>query len=363
LVFVPGFAPNSRIISSYHPMKSLKGLVLLFRGKKISFFPLFSILVLGVAKPIWAMDLDPFPIFSFSRDELSISLFRRERPSFYWTNIGVPDVFFQNVRNLSKVPNNTYSVQGIEYGVSFSDWVTDQFQARVTLPFEANSLQEANQTIDATGNTVFANHNLQKFGDVEVAGAYLLTGKRESGNFLGLDGWFRIATGSNPFSLAFPLLSTGKGADREAVGFVMGQQAGGFSFFQSIHYEKTQPINLASTNLTLGPGTFQWPDNWDASGRIEYEVFRQVQRRVTFFYQLQMRYSGLMKFNQQVLTYGMGNTTDRLFFSTGGVVVRVDKTFSAEGQVDYFPFEPIGWAIPRQDVGVLFSMSLVFRPD
>jgi hypothetical protein len=303
----------------------------------------------------FALEMDPYPIFDFTRDSFSFTLFREERPSFYWVNIGVPDLFFNNVQQTSTTPSPTvYTMRSIEYGVRAQGWLTDQLQLRTTIPFEANAL------LDTVGNP----HNLTKLGDVEVGATYLLTGNREKGNFIGLDGWFRFPTGTNPFSQIYPLLSTGKGASQETFGIVLAQELSGFSFFQSIHYEKTQPISLDSSNPFLGAGTFQWPDNILAEGRVEYLVYHRAQRFISFYYDLRMRMSGLMEFNHEPLTYGLnplGQTTDMLFFSQGGMVVKVDKEFSAEGSVTFFPNE-FGFSVYRPDDGWIFSLSLVFRP-
>jgi hypothetical protein len=191
-----------------------------------------------------------------------------------------------------------------------------------------------------------------------------VAGQREKGGFIGLDGWYRFSTGSNPFNLSYPILSSGKGAPEEALGLIVSEELGGFSFFQSIHYQKTQPIELDASNPFLGAGTFQWPDNILAEGRVEYLVFHRAQRFVSLYYDLRLRMSGLMEFNHQPLNYGQnpnGQTTDQLFFSQGGIVVRVDKSFSAEGSVAFFPFE-FGMPIYRPDDGWIFSLSLVFRP-
>ncbi len=303
--------------------------------------------------PVPAMELDPFPSESFTRDAFSLSFFREERLSYYWVNIGVPDQFFNGVNQISNYPNTVaYQIQGMEYGLRAAGWLDDQLQLRATIPLEANAL------VDAEG----APHNVTQVGDVEIGATYLLLGKREKGNFIGLDGWYRFATGTNPFNLTFPLLSTGKGAPEEGVGLTSGQELGGFSFFQSIHYEKTQPISLESANPLWGSGTFQWPDNFRAMGRVEYLVFHQAQRLVSLFYELNIRVSGAMELNQQPVLYGTGQLTDRLLFSTFGLVVRVDKEFSVEGKGTYFPFEPIGFDKPRPDYGLIFSLSMQFRP-
>src|ERR1035441_7548848 len=109
--------------------------------------------------PCNSLELDPYPLFDFSRDSFNITFFREERPSFYWVNIGVPDLFFNGVKQLSSTPNPTvYSFRSIEYGVRTEGWLTDQLQFRATFPFEANAL------VDPGGNT----HNVEKVGDAEI---------------------------------------------------------------------------------------------------------------------------------------------------------------------------------------------------
>jgi len=224
-------------------------------------------------------------------------------------------------------------------------------------------------TVTSVGVTTNTTHSEEKFGDIEIGATFLLTGKREKGNYIGLDGWYRFPTGSNPFYQTYPLLGTGVGAAREALGIVMDQEAYGFSFFQSIHYENTDPIQLNS-NSYLGAGTFQWPDNWFFSGKISYLLFKLAQRQVTFYWQVRTRVSGLMNMNGQVLSYGnleyleynhlYNMTTDQLSFSTFGLDVQVDKTFSVDGQMTYFPWYLGG---SRPDQGVMFNLDLDFRPN
>ena len=314
--------------------------------------------------PSFALELDPYPVYDFSRDPFSIAFFREERPSFYWVNIGVPDFFFKGVLQTSSLPSTTvaYAVNSMEYGVQAKGWVDDRLQLRSTFPFESNAL------LDASGNT----HNVAALGDVEVAATYLVSGKREKGNFIGVDGWYRFATGTNPFQMTYPLLSTGMGAPQEAIGLVMAQEGGGFSFFQSIHYQTTQPLTLDAGNPFLGAGTFQWPDNILAEVRAEWLAYHRAQRFVSLFFELRMRMSGLMEFNHQPLTYGQDvyalapgtfvRTTDTLLFSKTGVLVRVDKDFSAEGSVTYFPTRNYWDPVYRPADGFLFSLSAVFRP-
>ena len=294
------------------------------------------------------MELDPYPTEAHSGDAFSIGFFREERPSFYWVNVGVPDAFFAGVSQISNPPV-VYSVRSIEYGVWFSGWLNDHWQARMVIPFEANALE------DAAGKT----QHLTQVGDMEVATTFLLTGKRERGFFAGLDGSFRLPTGSNPFTQPFPLLSSGKGVPEEKLGLLLGQEVGGFSFFQSIHYQTSQPLTLDPATSILGPGLFQWPDELFASGRIEWKVFQRSQRSVSLFYELSMRSSGLMTLDQKVLTYGQTLTTNRVLNSTFGLTVRAEKEFSAEGRLSYYPWVPFG-EVPAN--GLLFSLSLVFRP-
>jgi hypothetical protein len=149
------------------------------------------------------------------------------------------------------------------------------------------------------------------------------------------------------------------------LGLVAGEELDGFSFFQSVHYEKSSPINVDPSNSLFGSGTFQWPDNLFAEFRAEWAVFQRAQRALCLYYQLQMRASGEMLFNQAPISYGFAQgsrTTDLLFFSKVGVVVKVDKDFSADGNLAYFPEEfqliPVG----RPDSGWLFSFSIAFRP-
>jgi len=312
-----------------------------------------------------ALELDPFPLPEVSRDEFSISFFREERPSFYWLNAGVPDTFFNPVSVVSLSPNLVYSIRTIEYGARVQGWVTDQLNLRITFPFEGNALEDTG-SVNSAGATVNATHSAEKFGDIEVAGTYLLVGKWEKGNYIGLDGWYRFPTGSNPFYQSYPLLGTGVGAARQAIGLVMDQEAYGFSFFQSLNYETTDPVHLNATSY-LGAGTFHWPDDWFTSLRVSYQLYKLGQRAVSVYWMVRSRISGLMTFNGQVLSYGenknplnYGMTTDELTTSTFGMDVQVDKTFSVDGQLIYFPWYFGGIGRPNQ--GWMFNLSMDFKP-
>jgi hypothetical protein len=317
-------------------------------GIRLPSFFFFLFLSFNLPGSPRAIELDPYPVDHFSRDIFSIYVYREERPSFYWVNIGLPDEFFMGVKKISDVPLG-YSIRSIEYGLRSGYWMNDSWQIRLTLPLQSIALEEGEST-----------HHAIRIGDVEIGSTYLFLGNRKKGNFIGADGRFRFPTGSNPFQQAFPILSTGKGAPQETIGIVSGQQVGGFSFFQSIHYETTQSLALDPSNPILGPGVFQWPDTLHALGRIEWLVFQRAQRFVSLFCQARMRMSGFMKLDDQLIYYGQGLLNDQLFFTTGGLTVQVDKDFSVGGQLSYFPSEYLNK--PRPDNGLLFSLSLMFNP-
>jgi hypothetical protein len=319
-------------------------------GTWLAFSSFFLLLSFNLPSSSRAIELDPYPVDFFSRDVFSIYAYREERPGFYWVNIGVPDAFFEGVKKISDSPLG-FSVRSIEYGVRASYWLSDVWQIRLTLPMQAIAIEDTRETALHT----------TRIGDVEIGSTFLFQGDRKKGNFIGLDGWLRLPTGSNPFRQAFPLLSTGKGVPQETFGIVSGQQVGGFSFFQSIHYETTQPLTLDSSNPALGPGVFQWPDNFHALGRIEWLVFQRAQRFASLFLQVRLRMSGLMKLDDQSIYYGQSLVSDQLYFATGGLTVRVDKDFSVGSQLSSFPFLGSTYK-SRPDFGWLFTLSLMFSP-
>ncbi len=316
-----------------------------------------------------AIELDPYPVYDAFHDEFSIAFYREEKPNCFWVNTGLPDVFFNGVSQISPPSSSTvtYDLKGIEYGLRFSGWVTDQWRFTATIPFEANVMH------GSAGVTTI--HNLEQFGDLEIGTVFLLDGKRQKGNFIGLDGWFRFATGTNPFTQPYPILSSGRGASSGALGVIAGQDFWNeFSVLESFHYEQTLPITLDAANTAgFAAGTFQWPDNVEALGRIEWHFFHRAQREASLFYQFSMRTGGLMLLNGQSQTYGQvyedlggGNlvpfaTTNQLFSSTAGLLMRIDNEFSAEVDVSNFPTYFI---TPRYfpDGGLVLSLSLIFRP-
>ncbi|HET9869031.1 MAG TPA: hypothetical protein VFR02_00845, partial [bacterium] len=268
-----------------------------------------------------AVQMDPLPFENFSQDGFAFSVYRYEKPSFYLLSSGLPDLFFAGIKELSSPtpgrPNDplTFSLRGVEYGFQASAWPFEDLQLRLSLPFEATALE------DLSGVT----QSRQNVGDLEAGATWLLTGKRSGGDFLGLDGWFRFATGTNPFGeAAYPILATGKGTPEGSLGAVLRQQVGRFSLFESVHYVHPLPLALGD-NPYLGPGTFQWPDELQALGRIEFLAFERGERLVTLFYEYRFRKVGTMSFQGEPLPYDDGHFADQLFYSGGGLTVRVDS--------------------------------------
>ncbi len=163
--------PTSLICSSVFEMK--KDCWSFFSTQRKFIWFLMAVILFFSLLPseIRALELDPYPVFDFSRDAFSITTFREERPSFYWVNTGVPDIFFNGVQQLSSPNPIVYSMRSIEYGVQTKGWVSDDLQLRTTIPFEANAL------VDPSGNT----HNVAKLGDVEIGATFLIVGTKEKG--------------------------------------------------------------------------------------------------------------------------------------------------------------------------------------
>jgi hypothetical protein len=314
----------------------------------------------------WSIQMDPAPFENFSRDDFSFSIYRVELPSFYLISSGLPDFFFANLAPALSNPPLVYNLRSIDYGFQVNAWVTEDIQLRINLPFEANTLEDSNL------NAITLDYNTdsqQNIGDLELGATYLLSGRRSGGNFIGLDGWYRFATGSNPFSqystgsspnLPEPLLATGKGTPEGSLGFILQQQLGRFSLFEGLHYQHSLPLVLTSSDSFIGPGVFQWPDELQALGRVEFLVFERAQRMVTFFYELSMRKTGSMFFNHIPVTYDQGHYEDQLFFSGGGITVRVDPQMTVEGELTYFPAALDGQS--RPDDGLLLFLSVIYRP-
>lgn len=324
----------------------------MFAPLRIGFWSLvFAVFLAGDA---WAIQMDPIPFENFSQDSLSFSVYRYEKPSFYLVSSGLPDFFFDNITKLSDpsaAPGAPliYSLREIEYGFQVSAWPTRNLQVRLSLPFEANALE------DLSGVT----QSEQNVGDLEAGAAYLLWGKRTGGGYLGVDGWYRFSTGTNPFDQAqYPILATGKGTPEGSLGLILRQQLGRFSFFESVHYQHSMPLRLGA-NPYLGPGVFQWPDELQALGRIEWLAFERGQRMITLFYEYRFRRIGTMSFNQTPLSYDQGYYQDRLFYSGGGLTARVDSQLTVDGKLDFFPTEI---SVGRPDFGFLFFLSVSYRP-
>ncbi len=323
-------------------------------ARVLAVFALALFFALGKAQ---AVQMDPVPFENFSQDDFSFSIYRYEKPSFYLANSGLPDFFFNDVSKLSEPTQASpgadliYSLRSIQYGLQASAWPTNDIQIRVSLPFEANAFE------DLSGAT----QNRQNIGDLEVGASYLLTGQRTGGNYVGVDGWYRFATGTSPFNeLVSPVLATGKGTPEGSLGVIMRQQLARFSLFESVHYQHSQPLQLTSSSLYLGPGVFQWPDEFQALIRAEFMAFQQAERMVTLFGQYRMRKMGAMTWNQTPLTYNQGRYVDQLFYLGGGMTVRVDAQLTVDAEVDYFPSEIAGAA--RAGYGNLFFLSVSYRP-
>jgi hypothetical protein len=319
----------------------------------LSLIPLFWA---ATARPARATQMDPIPFENFNQDDFSFSIYRYEKPSFYLASSGLPDFFFGGISKLSDpvlTPGASlvYSLRSVEYGFQASVWPTEDIQLRLSVPFEANAFE------DLTAVT----QSLQNLGDLEVGASYLLSGKRSGGSYLGVDGWWRFATGTSPFGPPpNPILATGKGTPEGSLGFILRQQLGRFSLFESVHYQHSLPLRLDSSNPYLGPGVFQWPDELQALGRIEFLAFERAQRMVTLFGEYRMRKIGAMLWNQTPLTYDQGHYADQLFYLGCGLTVRADSQLTVEGKIDYFPTEFSG--VSRPEHGTLFFLSVTYRP-
>jgi hypothetical protein len=151
-------------------------------------------------------------------------------------------------------------------------------------------------------------------------------------------------------------MSSGKGTLARAGGLIAAQKVGRFSFFQGLNYEKTGPISLPRFYSRDTPAVFQWPDVFHAAARIEFQFFKRSYRAVSLFYDLRMRQSRDLKYGEEVLA-----AKDRLFFSTGGLFVRVDPELAVTGQYCYFPFE-IRPTKGRPDFGGLLTITVSYTP-
>jgi hypothetical protein len=293
-----------------------------------------------------ALNLEPPALHRLPTDRLTVGATRWEKNSAYYVNLGLPWEFFEGVEKVSELPV-VRSVRAVEYGLRVSGWPHDRVFLQGFLPFESVYLVPVEGLTRA--------RELKKGGDLEFSAALLLLGDRRSRIRAGVDGWVRPATGTDPFSLAYPLMTTGKGAPQWAFGVTGAQQAGRFSFFQGLNYEKTGPIRLPRYFTWDSPGTFRWPDVLHAAARVEFRFFRRAYRAVDAFYDLRMRRTGVMRYGDQVLV-----EADRLFYSSFGLAVRVDPEFSVTGQYSVFPFEFTDKA--RPDWGGLLFLSVAYTP-
>jgi hypothetical protein len=137
---------------------------------------------------------------------------------------------------------------------------------------------------------------------------------------------------------------------------IAAQKVGRFSFFQGLNYEKTGSIQLSRYYSKGGPAAFQWPDVLHAAVRLEFRFFKRSYRSVSAFYDLRMRQSGAVKYGTEILI-----EKDRVFFSAGGLLVKVDPELTVTGQYSYFPFE-INPSRGRPDFGGLLLISVAYTP-
>ena len=302
--------------------------------------------------PSSAMNFDPPQFYRLSQQRVFFSVTRWEKPSFYYVNQGLPFEFFDGVGKVTELPM-VYSLRGVEYGFRVGGWPLERFFLQATLPYESVYLE---QVPSGSGFSTGLPNELRKTGDFELSAAFFLLGTRKTSFHLGVNGWVRFPTGTNPFDLAFPLMSSGKGASQRSGGLVAGQQAGRFSFFQGLNYEKAGSIALQRFYTLDHPASFQWPDVFHAAARLEFRFFRRSYRTVAAFYDLRMRQVGVLKYGETVL-----NGKDRLYTSSGGLQVQVDPELAVTGQYSFFPFE-FDSNKGRPDFGGLLTLSVTYTP-
>ncbi len=303
--------------------------------------PLVLSLLPGLAA---ALNLEPPDFHRLPTDRLVIGITRWEKTSSYYVNLGLPWEFFDGVEKVSEIPLR-HSVRAVEYGLRIAGWPHPRFFAQGFLPFESVYLVPDAGVAQA--------RELKKGGDLEFSATGLLLGTRRSPFRAGLNGWYRFPTGTDPFSLPHPLMTTGKGAAQWAFGVNGVQQVGRFSFFQGLNYENTGPIRLQRYFSWDVPDSFRWPDVLHAAARFEFRFFRRSYRSVDAFYDIRMRRSGALRYGDVVLV-----EPDRLYYSSFGLIVRVDPEFSVTGRYCVFPFEFSEKA--RPDWGGLLFLSVAY---
>jgi hypothetical protein len=309
-------------------------------------FPWLMLLLALPPVGAFAMNFEPPVFYRPPLERLFIGATRWEKSSAYFVNLGLPGEFFEGVEKISEIPQ-VQSIRAVEYGLRAGGWPTDRVFVQGFLPYESVYMVP-------TAGTYYAKE-LKKGGDFELSGAYLLLGSRKTPFYAGLNGWYRFPTGTNPFDLPYPLMSSGKGAPQWAFGAIGAQKAGRFYFFQGLNYENTGAIRLPSFFSWDNPASFQWPGVLHAAARFEFQFFKRSYRSVNAFYDLRLRRVGPLKYGDAVLV-----EADRLYYSSFGLFVKVDPELTVTGQYSFFPFEFTD--IPRPDWGGLLFLSVAYTP-
>jgi len=292
------------------------------------------------------MPLDQDVVEPGATDRLDISLYRYQKSSAWWVNLGIPGNFFTPVQQLSQFPV-VYSIQGLEYGLDVSAWPLSHLQTRLTLPIESNSFTD----------TDLQNHSSVRPGDLKLGMSWLGLGERTSTFRVAADGWVVFPTGLSPFKAGTPILATGLGVYRAALGVWASEGLGRFSFFQWINYEKSSSVAFDRYPDIFLPGArLYWPDRLTAGIRAEWRFFRRGPREASLLCDLRVRRWDDWRVNDVVWS-----PADRIFDAGLGLRIRVDKDLSIEGRWSYFPVE---WSLInyRPDIGQTLTLVLCFHP-
>ncbi len=293
-----------------------------------------------------AWDLGPGPLGFGSPSRLEVGLYRFEKPSAWWVNLGLPDEFLLPVLKVSELPL-ILSMRGVEYGVGLSAWPWDRAQIRVSLPMESNRFDSA----DGLGL-----RRLTRCGDLETGVSFLALGRRETPFRLAVDAWTRWPTGPSPFGLNDPILAPGRGVARNAAGVWASETSGRFSFFQWIHYEKEATARFDRwMGLDVPSSEARWPAQTHVGARVEWRTYQRGDRWVALVYELRSRWVDETLLNGQAWTI-----SDRLMYSTAALRVRVDSQMTLEGRWTFFPLE-LGQKA-RMDYGNFITVVLSYHP-
>jgi hypothetical protein len=299
----------------------------------------------------WSFQLDPSPIsWWMTPRPFSVILYRQDLTNFYWYNAGIPPEFFSgsysaNDRSPSYLTTNSDSFQ---YGISLESWIIPQVQLHVDFPIEINSITNSEGVTD----------NLARIGDMSLSGNFLLEGNQKSSDWMALEFHISLPTGTNPFKVAYPFLSTGTGVLETGIGGLAVQHWGLFSFFQKVQYQQSQPLMIPSYFSIENPGMllkFQWPSVWSFTGRVQYLILNRSIRPVYVFYQIYFRRDSAFLLNGNSI-YG---PTD-VVFSTIGSIIGIDPWLSIELRLSYFLGKYYYASIPG--FGPQASVGLIFKP-